>query len=418
MLAHVLDWQRVELYTHFDDEVGRAARAAGSATWSAAAPRGRRWPTWSAARSSTRCPSTVSPAVLIPRPESEFVVVEFLALTKGLESPRAVDVGTGSGCLAIASASRTAGARFVAIDISDRGPGRRPRNAAAARRRRPRRVPPGRPARPVAGEGPSTSILSNPPYIPTGDIPTLERASATTSRTWPSTAAPTASTMVARLIEESVPLLKPGGHLILEIGTDQEKPVRALIAAQPELPAGADDPRPRQAPAGHPGDPRRLSDAVGSDSPSDRRCRGSRVMATATTLPRRCRQTRCRLAGTLRRASGRVFISAQRSSFRRAVSLRRTSQSSSESLGFTTAGSSGSVLIRWSIIVVVLVGVVRQAVGEELEGEHAEGEDVDPLVDRLAAQQLGGHVLQRPGPVARAGGTRACSARPARNRSA
>ena len=39
--------------------------------------------------------------------------------------------------------------------------------------------------------------------------------------------------MVARLIEESVGLLKPGGHLILEIGTDQEEPVRSLIEAQP-----------------------------------------------------------------------------------------------------------------------------------------------------------------------------------------
>ena len=41
--------------------------------------------------------------------------------------------------------------------------------------------------------------------------------------------------MVARLIEESVELLKPGGHLILEIGSDQEQPVRSLIEAQARL---------------------------------------------------------------------------------------------------------------------------------------------------------------------------------------
>ena len=44
----------------------------------------------------------VSPAVLIPRPETEFAVVEFLELARSLDRPRAVDVGTGSGCLAVA----------------------------------------------------------------------------------------------------------------------------------------------------------------------------------------------------------------------------------------------------------------------------------------------------------------------------
>ena len=41
--------------------------------------------------------------------------------------------------------------------------------------------------------------------------------------------------VVARLIEQAVPRLAPGGHLILEIGTDQEDPVRALLAARSEL---------------------------------------------------------------------------------------------------------------------------------------------------------------------------------------
>ena len=72
----------------------------------------------------------VSPAVLIPRPESEFVVVEYLAQTRHLESPRAVDVGTGSGCLAIASAHHQPAARFVAIDISEQALAVARRNAA------------------------------------------------------------------------------------------------------------------------------------------------------------------------------------------------------------------------------------------------------------------------------------------------
>ena len=79
-------------------------------------------------------------------------------------------------------------------------------------------------------------IVSNPPYIPTAVIPTLEpgvrdyRAAIA-----PSTAAWTACASSPRLIAQAVPLLKPGGHLILEIGSDQEEAVRDLLAAQPSL---------------------------------------------------------------------------------------------------------------------------------------------------------------------------------------
>ena len=131
----------------------RAARAARSATWSAAAPRGRRWPTWSAARSSIRC-LTVSPAVLIPRPDSEFVVVEFLDAAKGVESPRVVDVGTGSGCLALACAHQHKSARFVAIDLSPEALAVAADERRDARPGRPGRVPPGRPARAGRRRGP------------------------------------------------------------------------------------------------------------------------------------------------------------------------------------------------------------------------------------------------------------------------
>src|SRR5262249_11342298 len=118
MLAHVLKWQRVQLYTHFDAEVGATPRdafrnlirrrAEGSPV---AYLVGR--------KEFFSLPFQVSPAVLIPRPESEFVVTEFLALFRQAEPLRCVDVGTGSGNLAIAAASRHPHASFVAIDISE-----------------------------------------------------------------------------------------------------------------------------------------------------------------------------------------------------------------------------------------------------------------------------------------------------------
>ena len=171
-----------------------------------------------------------------------------------------MDVGTGSGCLAIASAFRHPGARFVAIDISEEALAVARKNAAkhGVADRIDFRL--GDRLGPVADEGPFDVVISNPPYIPTGRDPRHSRsASAITSPTWPSTAAPTASTWSRGLIEQSVPLLKPGGHLILEIGTDQEKPVRGLIEAQPGLPPGPDDPRPRPASPRHPSNARGMS---------------------------------------------------------------------------------------------------------------------------------------------------------------
>jgi release factor glutamine methyltransferase len=178
---------------------------------------------------------TVSPAVLIPRPDSEFVVVEFLALTKAIEHPRAVDVGTGSGCLALACAHQHKGASFVAIDASPEALAVAEANARAHGLSDRVAFRLGNLLEPVAGEGPFDAIVSNPPYIPTSVIPTLEPGVRLYEPWQALDGGEDGLRVVAPLIEQAVPLLKPGGHLILEIGSDQEAPVRALIAAQPEL---------------------------------------------------------------------------------------------------------------------------------------------------------------------------------------
>jgi release factor glutamine methyltransferase len=234
MLAHVLKWQRVELYTHFTDEVQEDPRARfrdlvrrRSEGSPVAYLVGR--------KEFYSLPFEVTPAVLIPRPESEFVVVEFLALTKALESVRAVDVGTGSGCLAVASAHRHAGAQFVAIDISDDALAVARKNAAqhGVTDRIDFRL--GNRLEPVIGEGPFDAVISNPPYIATTQIDQLESGVRDYEPRLALDGGSDGLDMVKGLIEQSIPLLKPGGHLILEIGTDQEKAVRDLIAAHPEL---------------------------------------------------------------------------------------------------------------------------------------------------------------------------------------
>ena len=193
----------------------------------------------------------VSPAVLIPRPESEFVVVEFLETARSMDQPRAVDVGTGSGCLAIACAHQHSSVQLVAIDCSADALALARKNAARHGVADRIDFRPGNLLEPVAAEPPFDLIVSNPPYIPTDVIPTLEPGVRDHEPHSALDGGPDGLRVVARLIEQSIPLLNPGGHLILEIGTAQEQPVRALIEAYPEL-RGPDHPRPAEPSSSYP----------------------------------------------------------------------------------------------------------------------------------------------------------------------
>jgi len=234
LLAHVLDWQRVQLYTHYEEEVGERARGDFRNLLRRRAD-GEPVAYLVGRKEFYSLALEVSPAVLSPRPESEFVVVEFLEMARLLDQPRAVDVGTGSGCMDIACAHQHPSVQFVAIDLCPEALALARKNAArhGVAERIDFRL--GNILEPVAALGPFDVILSNPPYIPTGVIPTLEPGVRDHEPHMALDGGPDGLQVVARLIEQAIPLLKPDGHLILEIGTAQEQPVRALIEAHPEL---------------------------------------------------------------------------------------------------------------------------------------------------------------------------------------
>ena len=200
MLSHALVRQRVELYTHFNDEVAELARkrfrelvlkrAGGSPV---AYLVGR--------KEFFSLSFTVTPDVLIPRPESEFVVMEYLAVTRGLGAPRCVDVGTGSGCLAIASVRQQPLAQFVAIDISERALAVAKANAAelGVGGRIDFRLGDG--LEPLGGEGAFDAIIANPPYIASDEIDQLEAGVKDYEPRLALDGGPDGLAMVARLID-------------------------------------------------------------------------------------------------------------------------------------------------------------------------------------------------------------------------
>jgi release factor glutamine methyltransferase len=231
LLASVLDCERVRLYTQFEDEVGERARARFRELVKRRAE-GAPVAYLVGRKEFYSLNFAVSPAVLIPRPDSESAVVEALAKLKGLEAPRCVDVGTGSGCLALACVHQHKSARFVAIDLS-------PEALAIARSNAEKlgladRVEfrEGDLLGPVKGEGPFDLIVSNPPYIASSVVLELEPGVRDFEPHLALDGGEDGLRIVDRLIPQALALLKVGGHLILEIGSDQEEPVRTLIAKQ------------------------------------------------------------------------------------------------------------------------------------------------------------------------------------------
>ena len=174
----------------------------------------------------------VGPSVLIPRPETEYLAQEavgFLALS-GREKPLAADIGTGSGCIAASIAAKVPGVSVYAVDASDDALDTARENAEANGVAGRIKFLKGDLLSPLAEEGLAGRldvIASNPPYIPSGEIPGLqpevlfEPYSALDG-------GPDGLDAVRRLIAEAPEYLRPGGLLLVEIGLGQAEAVKSL----------------------------------------------------------------------------------------------------------------------------------------------------------------------------------------------
>lgn len=234
LLAHVLQTDRVKLYTQWDAEVGSTDRASYRDLIRKRAE-GAPVAYLVGRKEFFSLPLTVTPAVLIPRPDTEYLVVETLDALKGKTTPRVVDVGTGSGAIALAICHQQIDAQLFAIDLSPAALAIAQGNANRLSLADRVTFVEGDLLDPVADDEPFDAIVSNPPYIATNVIPTLEPGVRDFEPHQALDGGPDGLQIVIRLIEQAVPLLKPGGHLLLEIGSDQEAPVRALLESRAEL---------------------------------------------------------------------------------------------------------------------------------------------------------------------------------------
>lgn len=237
LLAHVRGCPRIALYTAFDEPVDEEARATFRGL---VKRRGAGEPVayLVGSREFFSLPFAVSPAVLIPRPETEGLVVRAIDLCRPLESPRIADVGTGSGAIAVALAKHLPKARIVATDISAAALDVARSNAA--RHGLDGRItfahgdlldsPP--------GAGPFDCIVSNPPYVRDDEFAGLPRDVRDHEPRGALVAGPTGVEVVDRLVAAAVGRLAAGGWLLMEIGPSTAAAAEASIRRHPELTPG------------------------------------------------------------------------------------------------------------------------------------------------------------------------------------
>ncbi|MGA2584751.1 MAG: peptide chain release factor N(5)-glutamine methyltransferase [Tepidisphaeraceae bacterium] len=234
LLAHVLNYPRIKLYTDYErvipekslgefrELVKRAAEQEPVAYLTGKAH------FFSLEYEVTR-------DVLIPRPDTETLVENVIQLARhetGMESPRILDLCTGSGCIAAAIAANLKSATVIATDIS-------PAALAIAKRNIDRL---GLTDRVTLKEGdlfapldhqPFHLIVANPPYIATGQIPSLDKSVRDFEPISALDGGLDGLMIHRRILAEAADRLLPSGHIFLEIAFDQGESALAMIADFP-----------------------------------------------------------------------------------------------------------------------------------------------------------------------------------------
>ncbi len=270
LLAHVLGRQRIELYTAFDESPGDAARAAFRELVRRRAE-GMPVAYLVGHREFYSLSFHVTPDVLIPRPETELLVVAVLDLVKtysplplgeglgvratvlpGSLSPSAnpqaagaaakdlaiADVGTGSGAIAVCLAKHLPACRVTAIDISPAA------LAVAAQNARQHGVA----ERieffesdlfaAVPAERQFDFIVSNPPYVTAAEMESLAADVRKFEPRPALLAGPRGTEVIEALVVQAVERLRPGGHLLLEISPTIHDAVGKLLEADDRFEPG------------------------------------------------------------------------------------------------------------------------------------------------------------------------------------
>jgi len=237
LLAKALSCRRIELYTRFDEQPGDDVKAAfrelvrrRAAGEPVAYLVGR--------REFYSLSFRVTPAVLIPRPETEHLVIALLDLARARGDGGAcavADVGTGSGAIAVCVARHLPGCRVTAIDASP----------AALEVARQNAADHGVADRidfvqsdlfaSVDGRAAFDFIVSNPPYVADSELDQLAEEVRRFEPREALLAGPRGTEVIERLVPQAAERLRPGGHLLIEISPTIHTTARHVLESDPHF---------------------------------------------------------------------------------------------------------------------------------------------------------------------------------------
>jgi release factor glutamine methyltransferase len=223
LLGKALGLSRVQLYMHHDRPLAEAER---DAFRELIRRRGEREPLayvlgeWDFRRITLK----VDRRALVPRPETEVLVERCLELLEGIPEPDVVDVGTGTGAIALAIAQEHPGARVTALDVSSDALELARENGARLGvdvRFEQRDLEEG------LGEGEYDLVVSNPPYVTPEEFGSLEPE----IRQWEPRLAMVGTDQTRLVAERAREALRPGGHVVLEVADQRATEASDLLEA-------------------------------------------------------------------------------------------------------------------------------------------------------------------------------------------
>jgi len=215
IIAHVAGIARAELVTADVDD---------AAVWPLVLRRATREPLayvlgeWGFRRLTLRCDDRA----LVPRPETELVVERCVELLRDVPSPRVLDVGTGTGAIALALADEVPSAKLVAIDSSEDALSLARENAALTGLEVELLLQDLHDGLPP---GPFDLVVSNPPYVLAAELEALEPE----VRDWEPREALLDEGHTEAIARSALDILAPGGVLVLEIHEGRAAETRALL---------------------------------------------------------------------------------------------------------------------------------------------------------------------------------------------